>query len=254
MGLSSFDRAVEVELKGYHPLPLAPRSKVPLKGFDLDEHFRRDVPVAEDAKWYAYETNVGVKTGDLIVVDKDDKERAREFYKRFKSILKTVGETKRGAHFLFRSSSPGVATATLEDGDLKATGGYIVFPQSRVDGWQYRFVDGHDLVPFEELPVFDPNMVDMKIEQASVISSRTALTRGKINDAISYVMKKVESVQGQHGSNGLIRAISILRDGCLTEAEATVVMIDWNNSGKAVPPWPLKELTRAISRTYARGK
>lgn len=159
MILSPFDRAVEVERKGLHPFPLAPRSKVPQKGFDLSEHFRRDVPVAEDVDWYIGGANLGVKTGELIVVDIDDKERARAFYKRLKSILKTIVETRRGAHFYFRSLSPGIATATLEDGDLKAEGGYVVIPDSRVDGWQYGFVPGHGLADLREQPGFEPDMV-----------------------------------------------------------------------------------------------
>jgi len=80
--------------------------------------------------------------------------------------------------------------------------------------------------------------------------------REHIRDAVAYVMKKVESVKGINSSsrdNGLVRAICILRDAGLTEAEATVVMLDWNRSGMAVPQWPLRQITRAVSRMYARG-
>lgn len=249
-----FSWAVDVERKGFQPLPLASRSKVPQRGFDLNDHFQRDVPVEEDCRWYRHGANVALKTGRLLVADYDDKAKAREFYKRMKGLLKTVSETRRGAHFLFQAPSPDFPTGEFEDGDLKATGGFIVFPHSTViekdEPWTYRFVDGHPLVPFDELPVFEPDMVKMRVK------GKSALTRDEIRNAIAYVMK-VESVDGKSSlsrDNGLIRAIAILRDSGMTESEATVVMIDWNRSGKAVPPWPIRDLTRAISRTFQKGR
>ncbi len=100
-------------------------------------------------------------------------------------------------------------------------------------------------------PRFQPDLLDIAKPQAlSVVSCETR----EHPQCRCLRDESIESIQGQKGSNGLIRAISILRDAGLSEAESTVVMLELNNSGKAVPPWPLKELTRAISRNYAKAR
>jgi hypothetical protein len=253
--MNPIEIALEYERMGYQPIPLAPRAKVPKEGFSLIEHYDRIVSVKEEAAWYA-DANIGLVTGKLIVVDIDaGKEKARDFYKKWKHLLKTINETRRGIHAWFKASSPNFPSGQFEDGDLKASRGFVLAPPSTVVDyktqawWRYRFVDGHDLAPYDELPTYEPGMVTLRV------SGRVAIRRGEVRDAIGYVMK-VESVEGTNSTsrdNGLIRAVSILRDAGMTEAEATVVMLNWNNSGKAVPPWSLKELTRAISRTFAKG-
>ena len=211
--------------------------------------------------WFAKTRfNIAVLTEGLAVIDFDVKEKGREFYKKHgRQAFKTIVETRKGVHLAFRALDAGIPTQTLENGDLKANGGYVIWPFSHIvdqktkQPWDYRFVEGHGLVPKAELPVIDLNWLD---DLKPVALQRTQVQRGVIRDAIAYVMK-VESAEGQTSmtrDNGLVRAISILRDSGMTEAEATVVMIDWNHSGKAIPPWPLNQLTRAISRTFTRGK
>lgn len=242
------EQAGEYERMGYHPIPLASGSKSPLAGFPLAEHFQRNVPIAEISEWFYRAGNLGLVTGDLVVVDYDrNVEDARKFYRRLKGVLRTISLTKRGVHFLFKAPCPQFPSGNFEHGDLKASRGYVVEPRSVIDGWKYEFADGHGLVPFDELPVLQPDMVKVEPKQ----DSRT-ITRDTVRNAVAYVMT-IESVQGRHGSKGLVRAAAVCREAGLTEAEATVVLIDWNNSGKAVPPWSLTELTRAISRTYAKG-
>jgi hypothetical protein len=246
----SFERALELEQWGYHPIPAIEWGKVPPCGFSLFEHFEENIPVAASKKHYTEHGNVGVLTGNLVVWDIDDKSKATELFSRFRSVLKTVTETRRGMHFLFRAPRPGLASQKLDGGDLKASRAYVIFPSSTV--WDrttnttcnYRFLDRHPLVPFDELPVFDENWL-------TGVLLRRALTRGKVRNVVPYVMK-IESIQGSHGSHGLVRACSVLHDAGYTEAQAMVVLIEWNSSGKAQPPWSLDELARACSNTYSK--
>jgi hypothetical protein len=238
---------------GYHPAPLAPLSKVPSYGYPLVEHHQRRVFVVERSKWFRKDSNVAFITGHLVVVDIDRKEVAREIYRTLRMILKTCVETRRGLHMFFQSRSPDFPSGKLAEGDVKAMGGYVVAPESVVfdskdkTRWTYRCLNGHPLVPVNELPLIDEDWLNTLRPE---VPQRTALKRGEIRDAIAYVMK-IESEQGKHGSHGLVRAISILRDAGMTEAEATVVMLDWNQK-VPVPSWPVFEVTRAISRNYAK--
>src|SRR5690349_19211267 len=121
-------QAEEYERMGYHPIPLA-SGKSPLREFPLAEHFQRRVPVAEIPEWFAQGRNMGLVTGDLVVVDYDrNVEDARNFYKRMKGILRTICLTKRGVHFLFKAPCPSFPAGEFGHGDLKATGGYVVEP------------------------------------------------------------------------------------------------------------------------------
>lgn len=231
------------ERAGYRPVPLAANAKVPPRGFPLAAHFQGEVPAADLRRWFTPDGNIGLVTDRLVVADFDVKTIGQEFVDRHRDVLKTVVETARGFHGYFQSPGPGVPTQRLAQGDLKGAHGYVVAPPSIVDGWRYRFVENHGLVPLADLPVFSPEMLMLPNP------ANRPLTRKPVTDAVRYVMT-IDSVQGQHGSHGLVRACAILRDAGFTEAEATVVLIEWNRSGKAVPPWPLPQLTRAISRTY----
>ncbi len=246
-----FQAALEYKRMDLCPIPLAPGAKCPPAGFPLADHFDRLISVQQEESWYAEGGNVGVVTNRLVVVDFDNKDRAREFYRRMKEILKTIVETRWGIHFYFQAPCPDFSTGKFEHGDLKSTGGYVVAPPSTVfeEGvpWRYRFIKGHSLVPVNELPIYEPTMVPPKAK-----TGKTVIVRGQIRDAVAYVMT-IESIQGKRGSDGLVRACAVLRDAGLSESEAMVVLLQWNSSGRVQPEWPLNQIARACSRTFAKG-
>jgi hypothetical protein len=214
-------------------LPLAPNSKQPLKG--MDWHHRISDDPAEHSAWIARGWNVGyaVEENGAVVVDFDAKEPAREFYRQHKGLLSVIVETRRGVHFYFSGST---GTRKFEFGDIKGNG-YVVAPPSTVDGWQYRFVAQGDLQPFPE---------------HLFIEERRTITRKKVCNLTEY-LSRIESVAGQNGSAGLVRAAAVCRDKGLSEAEAMVYMINWNNSAVVRPPWSLNELARAVHRVFSKG-
>ena len=84
--------------------------------------------------------------------------------------------------------------------------------------------------------------------------SPTCQTTRQVRDALSYIMH-VESVQGQNGSAGLIRALSILRDESYSEAESLLHIMQWNKENPNVnPEWSDEELVRATTNVYRRVK
>lgn len=188
--------------------------------------------------------SLGLITEHLAVVDCDDKETGRAFFRKYRTKIRTIIESPRGAHFYFRNDGSITNRQHVEHQgityDIRGEGGYVVAPGSIVNGHEYKFVDGYSEVDPEKLEPFDPSW--------SPQSGKQVITRGRVSDVRSYVMR-IESVDGECGSRGLVRAAAICRDNSLTESEATVLMLEWNQQ-KAQPPWSEYELTRAISRTY----
>jgi len=237
-----FSQAKELLDLGYNVLPIAPNGKKPVVPW---VHLQdRRATLGEVAVWFGHgsRNNVGVvcgrTSGNLFVKDFDTKEGAREFYKARKAVLRTVVETRKGAHFWFRR--PGARNSQGDKQDGRGHGGYVVSPPSVVDAWTYSFVEGHGLVRPEELPEL--------CEDVPVAS----ITRDTVRRVEAY-LAKVESIQGKRGSAGLVRAGSVCRDAGVGEAEALAALIVWNQSPSVSPAWSLKELARAVSRVYARG-
>lgn len=186
----------------------------------------------------------GLITEKLAVVDCDDKETGRAFFRAYRKQIRTIIQSPRGAHFYFRNDGSITNRQHVEyrglTYDIRGIGGYVVAPGSVVASHEYRFVDGFGEIDPTKLEPFDACW--------SPPAGSPSITRGQINDVRNYVMK-IESVSGEYGSRGLVRAASVCRDNGLTESEATVLMLEWNQQ-RAQPPWSEHELTRAISRTY----
>jgi len=108
-----------------------------------------------------------------------------------------------------------------------------------VGGFQYEYLIGDiDTCEFPPLP------------SELVPPPRPGISRN-VRDAARYVMM-IDSIQGKEGSRDLVRACAILRDAGFTEAQAMIVLLKWNASGKAQPPWSPDELARACSNTYLK--
>lgn len=119
-------------------------------------------------------------------------------------------------------------------------------PPSRVktaEGlWQYRWiVEG-------ELPRLDGYEHLFHDEQA-----RREVVRKQVNNVRAY-LAKVVSIEGQHGSHGLVRAAAICRDAGLSESEATIELLHWNSLPVVSPPWPHEEIARAVTRVFQKVK
>lgn len=242
-----FSHALDVERMGYRPIPLAPGAKSPPAGFPLAEHFHRHCSVREDERWFVDAANIGIVTHGLAVLDFDDKQEARDFYKRMKGVLRTVDETLRGTHFLFRAPRPSFPSRKFARRDVKASGGYIVLPYSVVDSWEYRFVDGHPLVSPDELPVLDESLLD---EFPPVTAVNRAMTRGEVRDALAYITR-LHAHSGQGGHNATFRCACILASSGMSQADVIEAMIDWNQTN-AHPQWSIKQLIHKVRDAFER--
>ncbi len=227
---------------------LAANSKAPLPG--RPRQITTDL--AEVRRWIAAGENVGVdlqKSG-RIVADFDGIRHcggvppARHFFETFRRLRgeppRNVVRTPSGVHFHFAGETN--TRAILDEhgqkiGDLKASG-HVVIPPSVVNDQTYLWLAHGTLqrFPVELFP-----------------ATRPTFARKVISDIRSY-LARVESIQGEHGSSGLVRAAACCRDAGLSEAEAMAELIVWNSGPTVEPSWSLKELARAVTNVYVKGK
>ncbi len=217
-------------------IPLAHGSKKPLRGEDWHERVSEDP--AEHAEWIRRGLNIGfpLEENSCSCADFDVKDQARRWWRLHGNIVSVAVETRRGIHCYFAGQTK---TRKFDFGDLKGNG-YLVYPPSVVDRWRYCFFRNN----WEELQPFPEHL----FPETEVIRK---ITRREIRRLDAY-LATIESKQGQHGSHGLVRAAAILRDAGLSEADAMCKLVEWDQSDRVSPPWPLKELARAVTNTYRK--
>lgn len=142
------ERALAYAELGWAVFPLIPNSKRPL----THNGFKDASKDAEAVKhwWTEHPTaNIGIATGvisDLVVVDVDVKNGARgiESLDSIKGMTPTlaVQTPSGGMHFYYLAPGPTRCRTGLLPGiDIKADGGYVVAPGSRIDGKPYEWLD-----------------------------------------------------------------------------------------------------------------
>ena len=190
-------------------------------------------------RWIQEGFNLGLwlKSAQRIVADFDEKEAAREFFRRNEAICTVIVETRRGAHFHFAGDLP--KTYSFEHGEIKATG-YIIVPPSVVKGWEYRFVKEGELKPFPEelFPRKETNSAP------SIYPGRDQV----IKDIRAYI-RKIPSISGQHGHNACFRVACVLRDEGFSEIDALTEIEEWNHEC-ASPPWSVRELSKKVKDAF----
>ena len=130
---------------GMVTIPLAPGTKIPVKGLRLNDIYN-DIYDGHN-HYYDYENkNIGIVTGrSRIVVFDCDTQESIEFFTGIKSYIETAKVvTRRGMHFYYRISNEvaeNIHPQKFSKGnitiDLKAGRSYVVAPPSVVDGHIY---------------------------------------------------------------------------------------------------------------------
>jgi len=154
--MSFLDAALAFAGSGISVFPLSPDTKIPLKGSHgcLDS----TTDQARIREWWQDEpdANIGIATGQpsgLIVVDLDGP--AAKASVEGKSLPRTPhAKTPRGFHIYLRGSSDVVPSrvAVLPGIDIRAAGGYVVAPPSRVNSREYAWLASPCDTPLADPP------------------------------------------------------------------------------------------------------
>lgn len=142
--------AEEYRAAGLHPIPCAPRTKIPIAGIEWREYQRRAPTQEEVARWWTAEPNANIALvlgRGWFVVDLDG-DGAEDLLTQAGIALPPNAprvKTRNGFHVYFRTSGALPCRNPLLDTDgdkpqvdIKADGGYVIAPPSiHPDGGTY---------------------------------------------------------------------------------------------------------------------
>lgn len=223
---------------GYEIFELPPGAKAPPPtGWQRLASVTRTIP----SGW-----NHGVSTEKFGVLDFDDINLAREFYRTRRDIITTLVKTPKGLHAYFSGQLHNAQKGTF---DVRGIGGYVVGAGSVVEGKKYEFVEGHDLVPIDQLKPFPMNFIPERKE----VTEREPEPDGvlRVRRAEEYG-KQIHAISGAGGHNNTFRFVCFMRDIGLTEGEAYLVLERWNDTN-AGPKWSPKELVWKVKSAFKKG-
>ena len=143
--MNSKNIITEYYQKGYSLIPLKNNSKIPAIRWKKYQY--RRAGLEEILTWFTTfsEPNIALITGkELIVIDSDNAEKLSELLRILPGIDKTTRvQTKRLFHFYFSNPDKHRIRSTNNlfnlGIELKANGGYVVSPPSKIDGFTYNF-------------------------------------------------------------------------------------------------------------------
>lgn len=192
--------------------------------------------------WYAEGSrSFGLITDRVAVLDFDDKDLGRTFFKEHQSIVKTIVETKRGVHFYFRN--PGhIGNAVKVDGkwDVRGINGYVVCAGSIVDDWEYRHIEGYDEWNPELMEPFRDEWLPKRSEMNAADVSGDLVIRAR-----EYLKTIEGAVSGSNGHAATFRVACVLTQKFgLPIEQAYPLLLEWNE--KCDPPWTAKELRHKL--------
>lgn len=220
-------------------LRLTPNAKTPdvLKGKSINSASTDDQSEVE--RWISQGFNIGLRLAGITVVDFDNKEAAREFWKKHRDLCTVTVETRRGLHAHFSGQTQG---RKFDSGDIKTgPNSYVIIPPSVVDGWKYRHVTNGELLPFpaELFPIVE--------------STRTALQAIDEDDPVRRVIRarawlakrdKKEDGNGR-GLQTIKTCRALFRMFQLTEEQVWPLILEYNERC-CIPPYSENQLRHKI--------
>ena len=222
-------------------------------------------------KWKKYQTecldkwdfpgcNIALLTGQFngVVVADCDSEESYIGWLKTKTPTPLRVKSKRGMQFYYRhpgqyiKSDSHIKDPSGFEYDVKGEGSYVVAPPSFRAGHQYQFcvcssnIRGK-LIPFSQLPVFNPEWRPERIpDTTGAARTGRSVTDVSIRDGIKYI-QNIRAIAGSGGDKETYRAACKLIESGMSESEALLAMLDWNDTN-ADPPWTKQQLLYKVQR------
>jgi len=201
--------------------------------------------------------NIALLTGQFngVVVADCDSEESYIGWLKTKTQTPLRVKTKRGMQFYYRHPGQYIKSDShIKDPsgfsyDVKGDKSYVVAPPSFRAGHQYQFcvcssnIRGK-LIPFSELPVFNPEWRPERVQPSG--SYGETLPPGSVRDGIKYI-QNIRAIAGSGGDKETYRAACKLIESGMSESEALLAMLDWNDKN-ADPPWTKQQLLYKVKR------
>lgn len=257
---SKLTSALKLASYGFKVFPLAPNSKVPMKGF-TDFAGKATTDKEQINEWWDNDRNlnIGISTDNLLVVDVDTKDSKKDGIEtlaklnREGRVLPPTAQqltTTNGLHLIYKTPYPIRNSASkLGPGlDVRGRGGYIVGAGSTIGSKEYT-------IDFRPIPVAPDWLLDSCAEanvgkpRAHVkiegVDPEKAKTRG-----LKY-LNGIETVLGGSRNAEAFKVAAKLKDLGLEREDTFLMMMDeW----KCEPSLELAELKAVVTSAYKYGK
>ncbi len=225
---------------GFYLFPLSPGSKVPQKGLKWREASTTDTE--QWRKWFDDpDVNIGMDCGksELVVVDIDPRAGGIQSIlgtSRAGLLLRdtlTVHTKSDGAHLIYHAhpghelrntagSLPGVGP--LPGIDLRASGGYVVFPSSHMEGSSWRFIDVTVPVALAPSWMRDPEIKTVQQPKITPEKLRVGYIEAALRDEGARVAGAAKGERNHALNTGAFSLGTLIGIAGLTEAQVFAVL------------------------------
>jgi hypothetical protein len=263
--MSRLARALDLAARGFHVFPVRPNSKLPVIN-DFPNRATRDRTQIQ--RWFEDGTrNIGISTTRyrdneaLLVVDVDTKGANNGEHTIITLELEghelpatfEQSTPSGGRHLIYSVPAP-VRQGVNKFGpgiDIRSRGGFIVGPDSEIDGRLYRAnalqVQRAPEWMVERCGFDDGSRRDVPAPVGGVSSSR-ADDRARV-----YLADAPVAIEGQGGDHTTFKVVAALKDfGCAEERAFELLRDEWNE--RCSPPWELSDLRTKVRNAYRYGR
>jgi hypothetical protein len=249
----SYELALAGDALGHRFVPCAPGTKVPIVRW---KQFQAERPTPDlYARWFrGTRNNIAVLTSGMVLFDCDDPAQADLVLDHCGDTPWKVRTPRGGIHLGFRRRL-GVALRNQVKVkgtaiDIRTDGGLEMIPNSETEHGAYVWL-GAGLLAIADLPVAKIGWTRERTRRRAraVVTEGGVLPEGKgaIRFPEAYCLR-IESVQGQNGSRGLVRVVCILRDAGRSATQIfDFVQRVWNPAC-ARPEWSDREILHCLER------
>ena len=200
--MTQLELAMKYRESGLQVLALRENSKEPLEPWK--EYQQRPLTDSELFERFKDDRkNIGILCGpisnNLLVIDFDSKRAFEEYRRDLEPLLNRslVTKTRRGVHLYARTDAPLNAGTfeSVKEIDFKYRG-YVVAPESQIDGFQYQFFNDTEIVKIT------PEQLPFKLNKRNPSSAE--ISQARRNISIGYGRpygiseKFFKALKGQH--------------------------------------------------------
>lgn len=249
----NFALALAGDALGHRFVPCHPGTKVPLVKW---KQFEAAPPTAElYARWFrGTRNNIALLTRGMVLIDCDDPAAADLVLRHCGDTPWKVRTPRGGIHLGFRRRMGVVLkNAVKVKGlpiDVRTDGGLEVIPNSATEHGAYSWL-GDGLLPIAALPVARVGWMRTRSRKRRPRGAAGPEVfgpgQGSIRFPEAYCMR-IESVQGQNGSRGLVRVVCVLRDAGRSPQQIVDFVTRVWGPARCRPEWSEREVWHCVRR------
>ncbi len=265
---TTMEAAITYAQSGWPVFPLHNKKPFEFISKDVKSHGYKDATTDEETirAWWAFHpgATIGLATGSVsgvIVLDIDPPEGYYSL-KQLQTIYSPLPDTRRsrtgnkGLHFFFQYPNDGntytnaVGLNNLEGVDIRANGGYVVLPPSKLYGnLAYKWANPD--TPIAPLPTWLRDlMIKGQRQRESSIPQSVRFARSPVEKWLQQALAKAR--EGNRNDIGFWLACQ-LRDDQISEAQARSIILTYANlAPTGTEQYTSKEAIASVRSAYSR--